>query len=147
MGYKVGIVGATGAVGQELIGLLERRQFPLSELKLFASSRSAGKQIEALGQTITVEEATKTCFEGLDFVIFAASGALAKELCPAAAVAGAVAIDNSSAFRMDPNVPLVVPEINPEAAKAHKGIIAHCSSGCSFWYCWTFYLCIYNVIG
>lgn len=125
MGYKVGIVGATGAVGQELIGLLEHRQFPLSELKLFASSRSAGKQIEALGQTITVEEATKTCFTGMDFVIFAASGTLAKELCPAAAAAGAVAIDNSSAFRMDPNVPLVIPEINPEAAKAHKGIIAN----------------------
>jgi len=125
MGYKVGIVGATGAVGQELIGLLESRNFPVSELKLFASSRSAGKQIEALGQTLTVEEATKTCFEGLDFAIFSASGSLAKELCPAAAAAGSVAIDNSSAFRMDPEVPLVVPEINPEAAKANKGIIAN----------------------
>ncbi len=125
MGYNVGIVGATGAVGQEVIGLLESRRFPLSELKLFASSRSAGKQIEALGQTLTVEEATKTCFAGLDFVIFAASASLAKELCPAAAAAGAVAIDNSSAFRMDSEVPLVVPEINPEAAKAHQGIIAN----------------------
>ena len=125
MGYNVGIVGATGAVGQEVIGLLESRRFPLSELKLFASSRSAGKQIEALGQTLTVEEATKTCFAGLDFVIFAASASLAKELCPAAAGAGAIAIDNSSAFRMDPEVPLVVPEINPEAAKAHQGIIAN----------------------
>lgn len=125
MGYKVGIVGATGAVGQEVLGLLGSRRFPLSELKLFASNRSAGKQIEALGQTLTVEEATKTCFDGLDFVIFAASASLAKELCPAAAAAGAIAIDNSSAFRMDPEVPLVVPEINPEAAKAHKGIIAN----------------------
>ena len=125
MGYKVGIVGATGAVGQELIGLLESRNFPVSELKLFASSRSAGKQIEALGQTLTVEEATKSCFEGLDFALFSASGTLSKELCPAAAAAGVVAIDNSSAFRMDPEVPLVVPEINPEAARAHNGIIAN----------------------
>lgn len=125
MGYKVGIVGATGAVGQELISLLESRNFPISELKLFASSRSAGKRIEATGQTLTVEEATKSCFDGLDYAIFSASGSLSKELCPAAAAAGVVAIDNSSAFRMDPNVPLVVPEINPAAAKAHKGIIAN----------------------
>lgn len=125
MGYKVGIVGATGAVGQEFLKLMKDRDFPVSELKLFASARSAGKQIEANGQTYTIEEATKTCFEGLDFVLFSASGTISKELCPAAAAAGAVAIDNSSAFRMDPNVPLVVPEINPEAAKAHKGIIAN----------------------
>lgn len=133
MGYKVGIVGATGAVGQEFIKLLGDRKFPLSELKLFASARSAGKQVEALGQTITIEEATETCFEGLDFVLFSASGAVSKALCPAAAKAGAVAIDNSSAFRMDPDVPLVVPEINGEAAKAHKGIIANpnCSTAIS----------------
>ncbi|MDQ8179128.1 aspartate-semialdehyde dehydrogenase [Pelagicoccus sp. SDUM812005] len=133
MGYKVGIVGATGAVGQEFIKLLGDRNFPLSELKLFASARSAGKQVEALGQTITIEEATETCFEGLDFVLFSASGAVSKALCPAAAKAGAVAIDNSSAFRMDPEVPLVVPEINGEAAKGHKGIIANpnCSTAIS----------------
>lgn len=125
MGYKVGIVGATGAVGQEFVSLIKDRNFPVSELKLFASARSAGKQIEANGQTYTIEEATKTCFEGLDFVLFSASGDISRELCPAAAAAGAVAIDNSSAFRMDPNVPLVVPEINPEAARAHKGIIAN----------------------
>ncbi len=133
MGYKVGIVGATGAVGQEFIKLLGERKFPLSELKLFASARSAGKQVEALGQTITIEEATETCFEGLDFVLFSASGTVSKALCPAAAKAGAVAIDNSSAFRMDPEVPLVVPEINGEAAKSHKGIIANpnCSTAIS----------------
>ncbi|MDQ8205085.1 aspartate-semialdehyde dehydrogenase [Pelagicoccus sp. SDUM812003] len=133
MGYKVGIVGATGAVGQEFIKLLGDREFPLSELKLFASARSAGKQVEALGQTITIEEATETCFEGLDFVLFSASGTVSKALCPAAAKAGAVAIDNSSAFRMDPDVPLVVPEINGEAAKSHKGIIANpnCSTAIS----------------
>ncbi|EDY81123.1 aspartate-semialdehyde dehydrogenase [Verrucomicrobiia bacterium DG1235] len=125
MGYKVGIVGATGAVGQEFIKLLGDRNFPLSELKLFASARSAGKQVEALGQTITIEEATETCFDGLDYVLFSASGTVSKALCPAAAKAGAVAIDNSSAFRMDPDVPLVIPEINGEASRTHKGIIAN----------------------
>lgn len=133
MGYKVGIVGATGAVGQEFIKLLSDRNFPVSELKLFASARSAGKQVEALGKTITIEEATETCFEGLDYVLFSANGSLSKALCPAAAKAGAVAIDNSSAFRMDPDVPLVVPEINGEAARGHKGIIANpnCSTAIS----------------
>ena len=133
MGYKVGIVGSTGAVGQEFIKLLEDRTFPIDTLKLFASSRSAGKQVQALGQTITIEEATKTCFDGLDIVLFSAGGSTSKELCPAAAAAGAIAIDNSSAFRMDPDVPLVVPEINPVAAKAHKGIIANpnCSTAIS----------------
>ncbi|MCH6256146.1 aspartate-semialdehyde dehydrogenase [Puniceicoccaceae bacterium K14] len=125
MGYKVGIVGATGAVGQEFVSLMKERNFPVSELKLFASARSAGKQIEANGQTYTIEEATKTCFDGLDYVLFSASGSISKELCPAAAAAGAVAVDNSSAFRMDPNVPLVVPEINPEAARNNNGIIAN----------------------
>lgn len=133
MGYKVGIVGATGAVGQEFIKLLGEREFPLSELKLFASSRSAGKQVEALGQTITIEEAAEGAFEGLDFVLFSASGTVSKALCPSAARAGAVAIDNSSAFRMDPEVPLVVPEINGSAARSHKGIIANpnCSTAIS----------------
>lgn len=125
MGYKVGIVGATGAVGRELISLLESRQFPLDQLKLFASSRSAGKRIQALGESLKVEEATETCFDGLDFAIFSASGSLSKALCPAAAAANVVAIDNSSAFRMDPNVPLVIPEINPDAAREHQGIIAN----------------------
>jgi len=130
MGYKVGIVGATGAVGQEFITLLEDRRFPIEELKLFSSSRSAGKQMQALGKTITIEEATPTCFDGLDFALFSAGGSISKALCPAAAAAGALAIDNSSAFRMETDVPLVVPEINPEAAKTHKGIIAvpNCST-------------------
>jgi len=125
MGYKVGIVGATGAVGQELISLLESRKFPLDELKLFASSRSAGKRMSALGESVIIEEATESCFDGLDFAIFSASGTLSKALCPAAAAAGVVAIDNSSAFRMDPSVPLVIPEINAAAAREHKGIIAN----------------------
>ena len=125
MGYKVGIVGATGAVGQEFIKLLGDRNFPVDQLKLFASSRSAGKKMEALGQTITIEEAGENCFKGLDYVLFSAGGSTSKALCPAAVKAGAVAIDNSSAFRMDPEVPLVVPEINIEAAKVHKGIIAN----------------------
>jgi len=125
MGYKVGIVGATGAVGNELISLLEHRRFPVDELRLFASSRSAGKRVQAFGEKLTIEEATDSCFGGLDFAIFSASGTLSKALCPAAAAAGVVAIDNSSAFRMDPNVPLVIPEINPEAARGHQGIIAN----------------------
>ncbi|MEM9159163.1 MAG: aspartate-semialdehyde dehydrogenase [Verrucomicrobiota bacterium] len=125
MGYKVGIVGATGAVGQEFIKLLHDREFPVDELKLFASARSAGKQVEAYGQTYTIEEATETCFDGLDYVLFSASGSVSKALCPAAAAAGAVAIDNSSAFRMDPEVPLVIPEINGAVAKTNKGIIAN----------------------
>lgn len=125
MAYKVGIVGATGAVGSELLELLEKRSFPVSELRLLASSRSVGKRIEALGETHTVEEANEGAFQGLDFAIFSASGELSKALCPAAARAGVVAIDNSSAFRMDPHVPLVVPEINSEAAKEHRGIVAN----------------------
>lgn len=125
MGYKVGIVGATGAVGQELISLLESRRFPIDELKLFASSRSAGKRVQAMGESLRIEEATESCFGGLDFAIFSASGTLSKALCPAAAAANVVAIDNSSAFRMDPNVPLVIPEINPDAAREHRGIIAN----------------------
>ncbi len=125
MGYKVGIVGATGAVGQELLRLLRDREFPVNELKLFASARSAGKTIRALDETYVVEEATESCFTGLDFVLFAASGSLSQALCPAAAAAGAVAIDNSSAYRMDPEVPLVIPEINSDAANEHKGIIAN----------------------
>jgi len=125
MACKVGIVGATGAVGQEFIELLGARNFPISELKLFASARSAGKRIEARGQSLIVEEATESCFAGLDFVLFSASGAVSRALCPAAAAAGAVAIDNSSAFRMDSEVPLVIPEINGATAREHKGIIAN----------------------
>ena len=123
MAYKVGIVGATGAVGAELLTLMEKRKFPVSELRLLASSRSAGKKVEALGADHTVEEAKSSAFDGLDFAIFSANGTLSKELCPLAAKAGVVAIDNSSAFRMQPDVPLVVPEINAEAAKAIAGLL------------------------
>ena len=125
MSYKIGIVGATGAVGQELIRLLLDRQFPVSELRLFASSRSAGKKIAVGEREVTVEEARAEVFEGLDFAIFSASSGLSRALAPEAAARGCVVIDNSSAFRMDADVPLVVPEINRDAAVGHKGIIAN----------------------
>ncbi len=125
MSYKIGIVGATGAVGQELIRLLLDRQFPVSELRLFASARSAGKELKAGDKTLVVEEAKAEVFEGLDFAIFSASSGLSRALAPEAAARGCVVIDNSSAFRMDPDVPLVVPEINPDAATKHHGIIAN----------------------
>lgn len=125
MSYRVGIVGATGAVGQELIDLLHRRNFPMAELVLLASSRSAGKTITWKDKSWTVREATPEAFSDLDIAIFSAGGDTSKELCPEAAKRDCVAIDNSSAFRMDANVPLVVPEINPAAARAHQGIIAN----------------------
>ena len=125
MSYKIGIVGATGAVGQELIRLFLDRQFPVSELRLFASARSAGKRLAAGDKTLIVEEAKAEVFEGLDFAIFSASSGLSRKLAPEAAARGCVVIDNSSAFRMDSQVPLVVPEINPDAAVAHNGIIAN----------------------
>lgn len=125
MSYRVGIVGATGAVGQELIDLLHKREFPLQELVLLASARSAGKTITYGDKTWTVREAKPEAFEGLDYVIFSAGGSTSKELCAAAAKAGAVAIDNSSVFRMDDSVPLVVPEINGCELDTHNGIIAN----------------------
>ncbi|MBL4575006.1 MAG: aspartate-semialdehyde dehydrogenase [Opitutaceae bacterium] len=125
MSYKVGIVGATGAVGQELISLLVDRGFPFSEIRLFASSRSAGKTLEVAGNSYVVEEAKAEVFEGLDVAIFSASSSISRELGPEAAKRGCVVIDNSSAFRMDEDVPLIIPEINPDAAATHKGIIAN----------------------
>ena len=125
MSFKIGIVGATGAVGQELIRLLLDRQFPVSELRLFASARSAGKRLAAGDKTLIVEEAKAEVFEGLDCAIFSASAGLSRQLAPEAAARRCVVIDNSSAFRMDPEVPLVVPEINPDAAIEHSGIIAN----------------------
>jgi len=125
MSYKIGIVGATGAVGQELIRLFRDRQFPVSELRLFASARSVGKRFMVGEKEATVEEARAEVFEGLDFAIFSVSSGLSRELAPEAAARGCVVIDNSSAFRMDPGVPLIIPEINPEAALEHKGIIAN----------------------
>jgi len=122
--YRVAILGATGAVGQEFLNLIEERKFPFAELRLLASSRSAGKKIAFMGREYTVQEATADSFEGLDIALFA-GGSASKEFAPYAVKAGAVVIDNSSAFRMDPAVPLVVPEVNPEAISQHKGIIAN----------------------
>ena len=122
--YRVAILGATGAVGQEFLNLIEERKFPFSELRLLASSRSAGKKIAFMGKEYTVEETTADSFAGIDIALFA-GGAASKEFAPHAVKAGAVVIDNSSTFRMDPEVPLVVPEVNPEAIRKHKGIIAN----------------------
>lgn len=122
--YNVAILGATGAVGTEFLKLIEERNFPYAELRLLASKRSAGKQIEFMGKTYTVQEATKDSFAGIDIALFA-GGSVSKEFAPYAVNAGAVVIDNSSAFRMDPKVPLVVPEVNPQAILKHKGIIAN----------------------
>ena len=122
----VAIVGATGAVGIEMLLCLEQRNFPLSKLKLLASARSAGKKMTFRGQEILVEELTHHSFGGVDIALFSAGGGISLEFGPSAASAGAVVIDNSSAFRMDSEVPLVVPEINPEAVKNRsRGIVAN----------------------
>jgi aspartate-semialdehyde dehydrogenase len=121
----VAIVGATGAVGLEMIGCLERRRFPLRELRLLASARSAGKKLEFRGEPLAVRELTEASFDGVDLALFSAGGSVSKKFAPIAVRAGAVVIDNSSAFRMDPAVPLVVPEINPLAVREHRGIIAN----------------------
>ncbi len=121
----VAIAGVTGAVGQEFLRLIEQRKFPFSELRMLASARSAGKTFDYLGKTYTIEELTADSFDGVDIALFSAGGAISKEFGPIAAKAGAVVIDNSSAFRMDPDTPLVVPEVNAEAVRRHKGIIAN----------------------
>jgi len=121
----VAIVGATGAVGVELIRCLEQRRFPLSELRLFASARSAGKQLNFRGQALEVRELNEDSCRGVDIALFSAGGATSRRFAPIAVRAGAIVIDNSSAFRMDPQVPLVVPEINPQSIRTHKGIIAN----------------------
>lgn len=123
--YKVGIVGATGAVGHELLELLIERNFPMESLTLLASARSAGKKISYKDKTFEIQEAKPESFDNLDIAIFSAGGSVSKALVPEAAKRGCIAIDNSSAFRMDPEVPLVVPEVNPEAIKNHKNIIAN----------------------
>lgn len=122
--YNVAILGATGAVGSEFIKLIEERKFPYNELRLLASKRSAGTKLVVDGVERTVEEATADSFQGIDIALFA-GGSISKEFAPYAVKAGAVVIDNSSTFRMDPEVPLVVPEVNPEAIRRHKGIIAN----------------------
>ena len=122
---NVAIAGATGAVGAEFLKLLEARNFPIDNLKLLASTRSVGKKLEFRGEQITVEELTSKSFQGIDLAFFSAGRTRSKEFVPHAVDAGTVVIDNSSAFRMDPDVPLVVPEINPQTAFKHKGIIAN----------------------
>ncbi len=121
----VAVVGATGAVGVELIRCLEQRNFPLSELRLFASARSAGKSLKFRGKKIKVKELTEKSFEGVDVALFSAGSSTTKKFAKAAVAAGTIIVDNSSAYRMDPEVPLVVPEINPQMIKTHKGIIAN----------------------
>lgn len=123
--YNVAVVGATGAVGNEMVSLLEERNFPVKNLRLLASERSLGKRIKFKGEDIPVEVLSKDSFKGIDYALFSAGAARSKEFCPIAAESGAVAVDNSSAFRMEPDVPLVVPEVNPHAAFKHKGIIAN----------------------
>ena len=123
--YNVGILGATGAVGQEMIKLLEERNFPIDEIRFFASARSAGKKIQFNGNEYEVEEAKKGVFKNIDILLGASPNELAIELIPSAIEQGCVVVDNSSAFRLDDNVPLVVPEVNPEAVKRHKGLIAN----------------------
>ena len=125
MGKHIAIAGVTGAVGQEFLRIIEQRNFPFDSLKMLASSRSAGKQIEFMGKTYTVEELTENSFTGIDIALFSAGGGRSKQFAPAAVKAGAVVIDNSSAYRMDPAVPLVVPEVNADAIAEHKGIIAN----------------------
>lgn len=123
--YRVAILGATGAVGKELLELLESRNFPASDLKLLASERSAGQKLTFKGENILVETVTKDAFNNLDLVLASAGGSTSKKWASSAVEQGAVVIDNSSAFRMDPEVPLVVPEVNPQALANHKGIIAN----------------------
>jgi aspartate-semialdehyde dehydrogenase len=123
--YHVAIAGATGAVGIEMMRVLERRNFPVGKLSLLASAKSAGKKLDFQGAPVEVRELTADAFDGVDFALFSAGGSISKEFAPAAVKAGAVVVDNSSAFRMNPNVPLVVPEINPDAARGHKGILAN----------------------
>lgn len=123
--YHVAVVGATGAVGRTLLRILEKRQFPVGELTLLASARSAGKTIEFIGKNYLLEEATAESFTGVDIAFFCASSTISKSLAHHAVKAGAIVIDNSSAYRLDPHIPLVVPEVNPNAIFEHKGIIAN----------------------
>lgn len=122
---NIGILGATGEVGREMMKILLERKFPVDELRLLASPRSAGKEMEWGGRTIVVREATAEAFSGLDIVLGAAGADIARQFAPAIVAAGAVFVDNSSAFRMEKDVPLIVPEINPEDVRWHKGIISN----------------------
>ena len=123
--YTVAVLGATGAVGQEMIKILQERNFPVGKLKPLASARSAGKTLKFRGEDVVIEEALDEAFQGVDIVLGAAENDIAKKFAPAIVKAGAVFVDNSSAFRLDTNVPLIVPEINPEDVKNHHGIISN----------------------
>ena len=121
----VAIAGVTGAVGAEFIATMDKRGFRVGKLKALASARSAGKTIDFRGQKILIEELNERSFEGVDIALFSAGGGISRKFAPIAVKAGAVVVDNSSAFRMDPNVPLVIPEINAHRIRDHKGIIAN----------------------
>ena len=123
--YHVAIVGATGAVGIELLRVMERRDFPVADLRLLASPRSAGKSLEFRGQDFSIAALEQNSFAGIDLAFFSAGAGTAKQFAPIAQRAGAVVIDNSSAFRMDTDVPLIIPEINPEDIRRHRGMIAN----------------------
>ena len=123
--YVVAVVGATGVVGKEMISTLESRDFPIKELRLLASERSAGQMISFRGDAIEVQALNDQSFEGVDYALFSAGGSISKQYCPIAVKSGAICIDNSSHFRMDADVPLVVPEVNPQALENHNGIIAN----------------------
>ncbi|MGA2230020.1 MAG: aspartate-semialdehyde dehydrogenase, partial [Tepidisphaeraceae bacterium] len=125
MGVNVAIVGATGAVGQEFLVVLAERKFPIANLRLLASGRSAGKTVPFMGQTYTVEELTKKSFDGIDIAFFSAGGGISKEFAPAAVAAKAIVVDNTSAFRLKDGVPLVVPEVNADQIRKHNGLIAN----------------------
>lgn len=124
-GFHVAVVGATGAVGQQMLKTLEERNFPIKTLTLLSSARSAGKTVSFRGEDVTIQEAKPESFEGIDIALFSAGGSVSEALAPEAAKRGAIVIDNTSAFRMHPDVPLVVPEVNKEDLRAHNGIIAN----------------------
>ena len=125
--YNIAVVGATGMVGRKFLQVLEERNLPVENYYLFASARSAGKKVDFMGKEYTVEELTETCFDGkdIDIALFSAGGGTSEKFAPIAVKAGALVIDNSSAWRMDPKVPLVVPEVNPEDIEWNSGIIAN----------------------
>jgi aspartate-semialdehyde dehydrogenase len=125
MSKNIAIMGCTGAVGQELLNLIEERKFPFSTLKLLASARSAGKKVTFMGKEYTIEELTHDSFEGVDIVLSSAGGSISKEYAPSAVKAGAIVVDNTSFFRYDDDVPLVIPEVNGDEIANHKGIIAN----------------------
>ncbi|RLE08208.1 aspartate-semialdehyde dehydrogenase [Candidatus Aerophobetes bacterium] len=124
-GYNVAVVGATGAVGKEMLKVLEQRNFPVRNLRALASERSEGKMLKFAGESLKVERLTTSSFEGIEIALFSAGASVSREFSPIAAKRGAVVVDNSKAFRMDKNTPLVVPEVNPHALRSHKGIIAN----------------------